>query len=78
MNASVRRPAFLHRLEIALARSPITALLGPRQWALPSNSSLPDDSDGCPIIRGDATRLFAAERKCAFPMGFGISLDGAR
>ena len=31
MNAPIQRPAFLNRLEIALARSPITALLGPRQ-----------------------------------------------
>jgi predicted AAA+ superfamily ATPase len=31
MNAPVQRPAFLNRLEIAVERSPITALLGPRQ-----------------------------------------------
>jgi predicted AAA+ superfamily ATPase len=31
MTDSIRRPAFLNRLEVAVARSPITALLGPRQ-----------------------------------------------
>jgi len=31
MHNTIQRPAFLSRLEIAVARSPITALLGPRQ-----------------------------------------------
>jgi uncharacterized protein len=31
MNSPIQRPAYLHRLDLAVARSPITALLGPRQ-----------------------------------------------